>query len=68
MFGNKASRIRALEAQVQAERQASWDLIAEMNVLRDELDLARQAESPDTPVTPDRFTEAWLRELLHRRE
>jgi hypothetical protein len=68
MFGSKASRIRALEAQVQSERQANWDLIAEISVLRDELDLARQAEPPDTPVSTHRFTEGWLRELLHRRE
>jgi hypothetical protein len=69
MFGRKASRIRALEAQLHTERQARRDLIAAMNGLRHQSDLAHAGESRDTPNRTVRFTEpSWLRERLHRRE
>jgi hypothetical protein len=69
MFGSKASRIHSLEAQLREERQARRDLIAAINVLRHKLDLAREpADSREAPDPTHRSTEAWLRELLHRRQ
>jgi hypothetical protein len=69
MFGRKATRIRALEAQLHTERQARRDLIAAMNGMRHESDLAHAGESRDTPDRTHRFSEpSWVRERLHRRE
>jgi hypothetical protein len=68
MFRSKASRIRSLEAQLHAERQARRDLIAAMNVLRHKLDLARAGESRDAPDPTARFRESLrLPQELHHR-
>jgi hypothetical protein len=68
MFRSKARRIRSLEAQLHAERQARRDLIAAMNVLRHKLELARAGESREAPDSTPRFSESlWLPEQLHHR-
>jgi hypothetical protein len=67
MFGRKASRIRSLEAQLDRERQARRDLIAAMNGLRHESDLAQAGASRDTPATR-RFREPfWVPEGVRDR-
>jgi hypothetical protein len=65
MFGSKARRIRALEAELHTARQTRRDLLAANNVLRHKLDLAQAGELRDAPVSTRRFREpVWVPEGL----